>query len=399
MKLNRVAAVISLFTCLQPHTAFACRYSVRDIGFVDLGAEPYRLYGYVSQDTPVESTSALTRISNAALLDSNVHSEVVNTDSRKDHPALKYLDLWRIQSFPAAILVSPDGQSLLVPVTNPNQPFEETLRSALDDIVSSPKRDEILQHIGTAYAVVLLFEGHHPNENATARKAASGAIERVRVQMAAVPESVMQPPVLIVSDLESFPRERILLWSLGLNSDKLSEPCVAVLYGRMRWIGPLMKGEEISESNLIGILSVIGANCECGLDISWTRGTMLPVRWNNEMRARVAKALGFDPEHPMVKMEASGILRRGFSYPGAPFGYVELAVESEHPSGTQELPLDEDRSETVLAPPSAKMESDEPVRTESNVVLKNALYLFAGLAALIIIGGLFILFRTAVRRS
>ena len=50
-----------------------------------------------------------------------------------------------------------------------------------------------------------------------------------------------------------------------------------------------MKGEEITEPNLTGILSIIGADCECGLDVSWTQGTPLPIRWDEKLHAQAAR--------------------------------------------------------------------------------------------------------------
>jgi len=104
----------------------------------------------------------------------------------------------------------------------------------------------------------------------------------------------------------------VLLWSLGLDPTRITEPRAAVLFGKARWIGPLMKGAEISEPNLTGIFSLVGADCECDLDPTWIQGTRLPVRWEPKLHALVTKSLGFDPENPLIKIEVSRILgRRG----------------------------------------------------------------------------------------
>jgi len=396
IKLYRLVLLICLWLCIQTHPALACRYNVRETGFVDLGIEPYYLFGYVSKDTPPEITSTFRQVSYAGLMDSSVRVEIIDTNQQKDHPAMKYLDSLPIRTFPSAVLVSPDGQSLLVPVTKPGRPFKETLWSALDDILSSPKREEIVQQVSKTYGVVLLIEGVDAEENKKAKVAASGAIERVSMQMEMMPKPIAHPPVLIVIDSESLAREKILLWSLGLDAEKVNKTYAAVLYGRARWMGPLFEGEEISENNLLSVLFVIGADCECGFDYRWLQGTMLPVRWDEKAQARVAESLGFDPENPMIKMEMSRIIGRGYSsYPGVPFGYQEFVVESVN-EPVQILPV---QDQNTASPASAAVApvSEEAVLAESEPVLQKPLFLIAGLAVLIIAVGLFIVFRAARR--
>jgi hypothetical protein len=396
MRLNKFAAITCLVVFLQAHVAFACRFTVRDIGYVDLGTQRYVLYGYMNNDTPEEVASVFTQVSEAALIDSNITVEVVNADQQKDHPALEYLALWPTQSFPAAVLVSPDQQSLPVPMTKPNQPFRGTLESALNEIVSSPKRREILAQISRAFGVVLLIEGTDPEENQRAQKVVSAAVKAVADEIKAMPTAVFEAPVSVVVDRKSLAGERILLWSLGLEADKVDKPHAAVLYGRARWIGPLMKGEEISEGNLLRILSVIAADCECGFDISWTRGTMLPARWDEALRARSAKALGFDPENPMVKMEVSGILRTEYLPSGIPFGYVELSAEPEGASEPATVPV-EKKEKLLPEPQPAAMASGEPAKSSSGIAFRKPLYFFGGLAGLIVIAGIVIFFRAKAR--
>jgi len=396
IKLCRFVLVICLWGCIQSHPTLACRFNVRETGFVDLGFEPYYLFGYVGRDTPAEVTSTFRQVSYAALMESGIRVEVIDTNQQQDHPAMKFLDLWRIQSFPAAVLVSPDGQSLSVPVTKPGQPFKETLWSALDDILSSPKREEIVQQVSKTYGAVLLIEGGQREENKKAEAAAAGAIERVSMQMDMMPKTIVNPPVLIVLDSESLSREKILLWSLGLDAEKVNKPYAAVLYGRARWIGPLFEGEQINENDLASVLFVIGADCECGFDYRWLQGTMLPVRWDDKVQARVAEGLGFDPENPMIKMEMSRIVGRGFSsYPGVPFGYEEFVVESVN-EPEHILPV---QDQNIASPTSAVVApvSEESVLAESEPVLQKPLYFVAGLSVLIIAVGLFIVFRAARR--
>ncbi|UCC22062.1 MAG: hypothetical protein JSW23_09685, partial [Planctomycetota bacterium] len=245
IRICKLAAVVCLWACLPSPPAFACRYNVREIGFVDLDTEPYYLYGYVIADTPEDTIGTFKQISYAALMDSNIKFEIINAAQQKDHPAMRFLDTSRIKSFPVAVLVSPDGQSLVVAVTEPDRPFEQTLGSALRDVLSSPKREEILEQAIRAYAVVLVIEGPDAQENRRVREAASAAIERIRVQMPIMPKLIANPPVQVVVDSNSLSTEKVLLWSLGLDADKVNTPCATVVYGRARRIGPILTGAEI----------------------------------------------------------------------------------------------------------------------------------------------------------
>ncbi len=333
MKYCSLVTLICLWIFCHCQTAFACRYNVRETGFIDIGAKPYYFYGFINEDTPGEITSSFKQILNTHLTDSNIQFEIINADQQNDHPSIEYLQQWQIQSFPAAILVSPDGQSLIIPIEKQDELFEKTLSSAIDDMVFSAKREEIIQKVIETYGVILLIEGENARENKKFQYSAAQAIEQIKRQMKFMPKHIAHPPSLISLEPASFEEEKILLWSLGLNADDLNKPHAVIFYGKARWIGPLMKAEEITETNLIGILSIIGADCECGLDISWVQGTMLPVRWDQKTQADVFQSLEFDPENPMIKMEISRILQKGnSSYPGVPSGYQDVPGNSESSS-------------------------------------------------------------------
>ena len=383
-----------LFFSFYQDAAFACRYNVREVGFVDLSIEPYHLYGFVDQNTPAEITSSFEQISYATLLESNIQFEIVDVNRQKNHPAIKYLRSEQMQTFPSAVLVSPEGQTLAVPVTKPGSAggdFEQTLRSALDGILSSPKRSEILQQVTKAYGVVLLIEAADAQQNKKAKDAARSAIEQVAGQMEYLPKPIAHPPVLIELSGESLSQEKVLLWSLGLETEnsKLktqnSEPHAAVLYGRARWIGPMFKGEQITRDNLTAVLFVIGEDCECDFDHRWLQGTMLPARWDENLQAQTVEGLGFDPESPMVKTEISWIVGRGVSsYPGVPLGYQEIVVD----------PQPEDGSVKPKGEPALRMSNIE--QGNSNFEIRHSIFdirWVAGATVLIIGIGLFIVFR------
>ncbi len=311
--------------------ALACRYNVRETGFVDLGAEPYILCGYIDANTPAEVMTAFKELPDAALAESNVVFRLIDVDREKGHPALEYLDPNR-QSVPCVVLVSPDGQIMPISVSKPGEPFEKTFRSAVDRILSSPKRSEILRHVSTMYGVVVVIEGPDAEENEKAKKGAAAAVEQVASQMEFMPKEIGGPPVMMVMDANCLKDEEVLLWSLGLKPSDVNEPLAVIIYGKARWMGPVFRGEQVNEADLASVLFVVGADCECGLDYKWLQGTRLPVRWDEKTHALAVESLGFDPESPMVKMEMGSIIGRGMGgdgYPSTPYGYQELIIEPE----------------------------------------------------------------------
>jgi len=366
------AFLICLFGSFCMHSAVACRYNVRETGFVDLGAEPYVLCGYVDGNTPADIKTGLQQISDEVLAESNVIVRVIDTDRQKDHPAMKHFDA-NDASSPSAVLISPDGQILRVSITQPGLPFEKTFRAVLSRILSSPKRRELLLKVSGAYGVVLLIEGPDAARNEKAKQAALAAIEQVKSQMELMPKPIAHPPELVVMDSNSLADERILLWSIGLEAKDVNEPHAVIIYGRARWIGPLFKGEQITEEDLASVLFVIGADCECGFDYRWLQGTMLPAKWDQKTHERAVESLGFDPESPMIKMEIGSIIGRGmggYAYsgmapagaPGA-YGYQELIIESEADVQAPQAPTKDEPEEGPAEP--AQTMAGEPNLVET----------------------------------
>lgn len=312
-----------------PDPADGCRYNVREIGFIDVGIEPYKLFVYIAQTTSRGELDDFQSTLDAACVDTNIRCEPIPAGGDANHPALRLLSVHGIDSYPAAVIVSPDGPSRRLPLHVDDQSLAEAVSSSLEAALDSPVRRRILEKAADSYGVVLLIEGLQQDRNAAAREAVSAAISYVGQQLEFLPKPIARGPEMVVLDQSSLAREEMLLWTLGFEPEDVNEPCAAVFYGRGRWIGPLFKGEMLTDENLLRVLPIIGEDCECGLDHRWLQGTMLPARWDASLQQRVAASLGFDPESPMVKMEMVSIVRRGMGglgYSDAPFGYQEIEV-------------------------------------------------------------------------
>lgn len=336
MKLRLSLSIIACGLILQALPAYACRYNVREVGFIDVGIEAYRLLVYLTKDTSPDRMAELKDALADELMDTNIRFELVTVGADANHPALEFLTSCKISSFPAAVVVSPDGQArpLRLPrvQTQNLASVRDAVCSTLEGVLHSPTQQQILEGAADNYGVVLLIEGPERQRNAAAREAVSAAINSINEQLEYLPKPIARPPMMVVLDQPSLAREEVLLWTLGLKAEDINQPCAAVFYGRGRWIGPLCRGDMLASDRLAELLAVVGADCECGLDHRVLQGTMLPARWDETLRQKVAASLGFDPESPMIKMEMVSIVRRGmggFDYPGVPFGYEEIQVGAD----------------------------------------------------------------------
>jgi len=375
-------AALGALISLPVRISLGCQYNVRETGFVDLGTERYFLFCYVSRDTPREVVTAFEQASEKTLADSGVISLIIHVDGPEDHPALKYLDRAPVDSLPRLVLVSPGEQSRAIPVQARAEAFRPAMPAILRAIVDSPLRRTIVHHLARTYGMVLLIEGVDAEKNAMAAKAAATAIKTIERQMKFMPKAIARGPLLVTLKRDSFSREAILLWSLGLGEEALGEPRVAVLYGRGRWIGPLLKGDQITEKILNNILSVVGADCECGIDPRLIRGTALPVQWDKDAQAAVAAELGFDPENPMVITEVSQIMKSRTSlYPWA------VSAPEKKAAAVDDFPIPyvEDRV--------------RPKPVDAAPVPPSLLYAIAGAAGLVLIAGAIMAVRAARKKS
>ena len=393
-----VAAVCCL--AFQTCPADACQYNVREVGFIDVGIEPYRLLVYLPADTPAGEMPSLKEAMEVALAETNIRLQLVATGADANQPAMELAKTHGINRFPAAILVSPDGQSLPLTLPEKSASLAQAVPAALGSILDSPLRRQILEKCAEAYGVVLLIEGPESRANATAREAIATALGQIGEQLEFLPKPIKQPPELVVLDQKSLAREQTLLWTLRLKPQDVNQPRAAVFYGRGRWLGPLFDTATLNAGNLTQLLSVIGGDCECGLDHRWLQGTMLPARWDETLQQKVVASLGFDPENPMTKMEMVSIIRRGmggFDYPGVPFEYREIEVGKEETEDggqtTDDRGLRPEPRGTSVPPSPAPQAPSQTASSSSKVVGQVLAGSLAGMAALVGVVSLVIVLR------
>ncbi len=300
-----------LLLCLLSADALACRFNVRDVGFVDLGSEPYRLYLFVGDAMPEAERESLQSIATATFYDSNVETQLLPLGQARQGGAKAFLPEGFTGEAPTAVLVSPDKkQTLPVPLAKRGVPILQTAWDALESVLDTPRRNAVLKQVFDCYGVVLIIEGRDAGENRRIRSMADAVISEITAKLPGLEKEIKQPPVVEVISPDDFADERAFLWSLGVR-EVLDTPQVVMLYGRGRMIGPVLRGERLSQPTVSAILNTIGLNCECGLDRKWMQGVMVPLKWDRDRKQEIAKHLGFNPESPEIRIEMSQILAKG----------------------------------------------------------------------------------------
>jgi hypothetical protein len=387
--------IVLLSALLFTADASACKYNIRDVGFVDLGSDRYQLYGCAGGGASLELQERLSRIGQTAVADSNIHFELVTGQEPDQSPAGEILSGLRIDTFPAAVLNIAEREPLVVPLPTEHEQMAATFAT----FVSSPIRETFLKKLKDVYALVLLVHGTEERQNNLARDAAQSAVEKISQVMGMMPKASGKPPELVELPFAARSEEQVLLWSLGIDQ-KDPAPAAVIIYGRARMLAKVLHGEEITVETLNRFLSVIGLDCECGLDRRWMTGRRLPITWDPTTRQQVARSLDFDPESPMIKMEISRILMKGppgsgqvnwTQHAGPGFGYQEIEISLE--PQPQEKPVQEpasnqhiEISEPIPTPAPTVGPTPAPVETSESGSFSGLNILVLVAAAVIVLG-------------
>ncbi|MGI9456760.1 MAG: hypothetical protein ACR2NU_09370, partial [Aeoliella sp.] len=262
--------------------SMACRYNVRDVGFVNLGRSTYQL------EVPrVGSEDAgqgdWTRLK-AQYPAGNVH--VVEAPANQTGE-------------PAIIsLRGPDGRQRELTIQDELDWAAEDLHRASVSELSQNLVDRLI----SCHSIVLLAEGIDANANKEARRVIDEAIAAVVATRSLWPKPIDNPPEVVTIPAAERGAEKSLLWSLGI-LEAFDKPQVAVLFGRGRRLGEVFAASEIETERLARRLSIISIDCECDFNVAAMIGPMMPHEWTEEHEARATRSLGFDPGMPLVQVE------------------------------------------------------------------------------------------------
>lgn len=402
--MHRIVSVITavLFLLISIE-AQACRYSVREVGFVDLNPTRYTLYVYVDDNVPADQVTLIKRIVFLELMDTPIELEMVHVDQDTGHLGLEYLAQTDFETYPTMIMVSPEGYTWPKAVSDGSEDLKGEVESFLMPFATSPLRAQILSNL-PHFCTVLYLEGADENSSKTTEAAISSALETVVLHMPDMDKATDLPPVLLKVSVEDAIKDPVLLWSLGLEASDLDIPRVVVLFGKARRMGSVLRGDRITEDELVKVMGLIGASCECGLDRKWMQGTMIPMEWNDDTRQQLVEHLGFDPDSPLIKTEMSQIIAKGMgAHEGSGSKVNEIFDYQEHQvtqaESTQgEVPLMEDvplekkeNIEEVVAPVETMEVVEAPEPVESAGIPRNVLVVVGLLVLINVICAIFVL--------
>ncbi len=284
-------ALFLAFAALAPLDTAACRYSVRDTGFVDLDQPPWLVRLSWVPEPRLELWHEAARL---RLRDSNLRLDSESTPGPE-----------------GVFLVDAGRRSLPLLAGEPLPATQDAITALLERVALSPARDQLHEQLLRAFAVLVLVEGSDPARTAAARRTAEDAIRDFTPLLRSLPKPVDTPPQLLVLPVRAQAAERILVWSLGFDPAPSPEPRLAVVYGRGRRAGQPLEGPLVTRTALSELLALIGQDCECDLDRALLQGPVFPARWDSTRQATAAKLLGFDPENPLVRTEVTRIVLRG----------------------------------------------------------------------------------------
>jgi hypothetical protein len=296
------ALVFLSFTSSQ-----ACRYTVRELGFSDLAAPPYRLVVCHQQVLTTSQNEKLARLIETTIAGSNLEIMFVNSEQEPGHPVLRFFPAGHME-YPCALLFSPDSSLLPYRFAGAGQEIDAFAAKTIQTALHSPARQALLNDTPSYHAAVMLFDGKDANQTKATATLIRNAIQQVEPVLPLMPKPAAKPPFIIKVPFSEQSRESVLMWSLGL-TESAPRPQAVILYGRGRKMGPVLLNDSLTTEAIYNFLLYIGADCECDMDRSYLNGYLIPLYWSTATRERIGRMLGFDPENPLVKRDMLNISR------------------------------------------------------------------------------------------
>ncbi|NOZ20797.1 MAG: hypothetical protein GXP25_06880 [Planctomycetes bacterium] len=377
--------VVFLLCCLSTSKAWACPYTVRDVGYSSWNRGTYTAYLFTKDDSPESRRLAesFRALSHDIFADANVKAAVVPPEKRDDHKAAPYLIDLGIDAFPAIILVSPDDRALKLCGSEAGGFSEKELRSKLSTVVSSPAREELEMHCIREWCIALLVSGSSDKANT----AAEGQIDAANKEVAGTTTAtgrVMRNGAHRITVSAEDPKEQVLLWSLQLDRPS-AKPRVVILYGRGQQIGPVLEGDGITKANLVMVYEALGRNCSCTADPSLWSGPSIPMPWSEVRRMELRETYGFDPDSPRFRSAVAAYVpgaAKSSDFVRGIIGYSEGYVEYTEPPDAPTVAMP-----TVEPQPAAVVVKPRKTSTLERNTGYTVFYVIGGMTLLVAVAG------------
>lgn len=287
----------------------ACRFTIREIGFSVIAQTKYSVLIVDHKSNWTDSMVALLRQYNKL---SNVHALFLDMDTDKSHPLLRQVKEQGID-FPNCVLLGPGNRMLSLAANledseRNGRAFSKKVQTILlAEAIDSPIRKSLRNHFVHELASVVYVEGTDAAMNKKGLGKIMEARDKIKNVMPLMPKEVRNAPQIVKIDLDHRDQERVLLWSLGMDTLSTS-PQAVVLYGRGRLVGRKISLDQIQKGMIYKLFSIIGSDCECGLDRKWMLGPQIPLKWDAAIRQKVTSGLAFDVDNPSILAEMSRII-------------------------------------------------------------------------------------------
>ncbi len=282
-------------------TSWLCRYTVRDIGFVDLHGPTYTLE--VAPQRPhrvttdeVAELKKLTANSNVRIRSAAVDSPYPDADGAEANA-----DSERVYVLKAD---HRDGALLLANV-KPNQSAD-----VINRLLHSPVQKILIDEALQTFAFMVVVESSNAERNQALQVAIDNASDQLQKLAPQLPRPIGHPVQVLRIPPAQREQEKVLLWSARLDDLAADEAAIVVYYGRAKSVGPALRGERLTQRALLSQLALIGQSCECDTDRDWAAEPSLPHAWGSEKQKAALESLGFQPDSPMVKSEVVRILNQ-----------------------------------------------------------------------------------------
>lgn len=301
---NSIKYILLLIVLISAaHPTRACRFTVREIGFSTLSQTNYTFAIVDNKECNINVLKQLRSYEK----DSNIGIVHLNTQTESGHPIVALAKGENIKT-PALLLLSPNNRIFVIQQGKTiNWNTLET--QFIDKILDSPLRKALRKRTENTFAYILSFDGQSEQQNTAVRTIIEKSRNQIKEVMPLMPKEVRYPPVIIHLSKKEMAKEPLLLWSLEVEPNEAT-PQAVVLYGRGRVIGEKLSFEQIKKNLTFNALSMIGADCECGLDRKWMLGAQVPMLWDATCRNNLAKTLGFDVDNPSILAEMSRIMSK-----------------------------------------------------------------------------------------